>query len=359
MPLRCIDDVDQTYVAWRLSAEHWASLRNENKKRQHLRMPCCGASVVLRTSKLGTRHFAHTRKGECATAPETAEHLLAKLVIAEAAEKTGWKAQTEYRGKTPEGDGWVADVFAEKGNAQVAFEVQWSRQDIAETEARQARYLRSGIRCLWLMRNVPGVPNKDLPMVRLRIEPPHFTPLVDIENIWYDRKPPPIPLATFIEGALNRRLRFAPLLGQTIPIDLYGRYRKCPECSSWHQVISLVELRAEQVIPSHPRTTTTLTRLEEGSYVHWAIWTALKATANRFRLGKIGIREADHGRLVIGQFCADCDDEELPLPTWFGHSNRPEKLIGTTTITLPSLSELGASADLAPWERTLLKWWWV
>lgn len=70
-------------------------LRAANAAACDLRMPCCGAAVVLRTSPLGTRHFAHARRGPCTSAPETAEHLLAKRVVVEGIKRTEWIAKIE------------------------------------------------------------------------------------------------------------------------------------------------------------------------------------------------------------------------------------------------------------------------
>jgi hypothetical protein len=50
---------------------------------------------------------------------------------------------------------WRADVLATRGNIRIAFEVQWSRETLAETLARQERYARQGVRCCWFFRFPP------------------------------------------------------------------------------------------------------------------------------------------------------------------------------------------------------------
>jgi len=61
MPLRC-SNAGQDVFAFDFEADaDWEHLRQENQKRQHLSMACCGSPVVPRTSKLGVRHFSHAR----------------------------------------------------------------------------------------------------------------------------------------------------------------------------------------------------------------------------------------------------------------------------------------------------------
>ena len=75
MPLRCLNPAGQNIHSFDLSNEDWQALLLENRKSRHLRMPCCRSPVTLRTSRLGTKFFAHKARGTCTTAPETAEHL--------------------------------------------------------------------------------------------------------------------------------------------------------------------------------------------------------------------------------------------------------------------------------------------
>lgn len=57
------------------------------------------------------------------------------------------------RGATPNGEEWIADIYAEKGKAKIAIEVQWSPQAFIETKRRQEKYAQSGVRCAWLLRS--------------------------------------------------------------------------------------------------------------------------------------------------------------------------------------------------------------
>lgn len=122
MPLKCHRD-NQFLVAFDFeSDEALEALRQENAQEKNLRMPCCGASVTLRTSKLGTKHFAHARRGPCATAPEWAEHLLAKRTIIKGVRRTDSAAVVEHAGDLQ--------------NAEPGSLTFWPRRSIAEWPSR-------------------------------------------------------------------------------------------------------------------------------------------------------------------------------------------------------------------------------
>src|SRR4051812_22670998 len=84
MPLRCLNG-ENDELAFQHDAESWEHLRQHNRAEGALVFPCCGASVSLRTSKLGTRYFAHKPGANCSSQPESQEHVLAKSIIAVAA----------------------------------------------------------------------------------------------------------------------------------------------------------------------------------------------------------------------------------------------------------------------------------
>ena len=105
MPLRCLNSHDGTsLLAFDLTPTEWDRLRDDNRKERHLSMPCCSAEVVLKTSKLGTRFFAHKRVGSCTVTGETEHHLKLKTIA--------------VGSKSPDGEEWIADVLATKGEAK-------------------------------------------------------------------------------------------------------------------------------------------------------------------------------------------------------------------------------------------------
>lgn len=148
MPLRAQLN-SKNIFAYNYNSEQWEELR---KQRSEIHMHCCGAGAVLKTSKLGTRFFSHKRKGDCASLPESPEHLYLKSLIAKIGISLGWHVETEHSGSTPSGEKWIADTYCTKGNAKLAIEVQWSKQKKEEFIRRQERYAESGVRGLWLYR---------------------------------------------------------------------------------------------------------------------------------------------------------------------------------------------------------------
>ena len=93
------------------------------------------------------------------------EHLRLKALVAQAAAAADWTVAVEHVAQ-----GWVADVLASSAQMRVAFEVQWSRQSLADYERRQARYADDGVRGVWLVRAPPALylPNPGLPLFVVR-----------------------------------------------------------------------------------------------------------------------------------------------------------------------------------------------
>lgn len=150
MPLRATLN-DNDIQSFNYDYEGWASLK-ETYKNQSLIMPCCQMKAVPKTSKLGTQYFAHARRGDCDSNPETKEHIHLKFLIAKVAKQCGWDVITEHEGYTPDGEKWIADVYCQKGSSKLAFEVQWSHQTIDEYLRRTEKYTKSDVRCAWLFR---------------------------------------------------------------------------------------------------------------------------------------------------------------------------------------------------------------
>lgn len=177
MPLKCELD-GQICYSFTYSPTEWEALKASRKERD-MRMPCCGRGAIPKTSALGTQFFAHARRGECESGQETREHLLAKYLVARGAHAAGWAVDVEHCGETPDGEAWVADVFATKGRVKVALEVQWSPQSEQEARRRQERYRKSGVRGAWFLRPRRGYNPSFLGILAERATPSFVIQLAD------------------------------------------------------------------------------------------------------------------------------------------------------------------------------------
>jgi Competence protein CoiA-like family len=234
VPLRCFDPrVNSSIHAFDLSPEAWQALEDENRRERHLRMPCCLAQVTLRKSRRGTQFFAHKAIGECVTTPETEAHLRLKRMAVEVARANGWEAETEVT----EGE-WRADVLARKGTAKVAVEIQWSPQTNEETMRRQARYVESGVRCLWLLRQGKFPVNHSLPAARIGTSLDEgfvaFVPTGSGEQT--------VPMRDFLGAAFTKRLRFGVPLGFPARVSVRAGRMFCWKCGAETQIITGIDV---------------------------------------------------------------------------------------------------------------------
>ena len=163
MPLRCIDDYGISIEAHERTPEEWAALKDDRRIRRHLTMPCCQSQAIPKTSNLGTQFFAHKARGNCPWKHETEVHRHLKALALRVARSSGWNAQTEESGTTPDGEKWIADVFAQNDDKKIAIEIQWSGQTNEETLRRQHKYRQSGVTGIWLLRQPDFPVSRDLP----------------------------------------------------------------------------------------------------------------------------------------------------------------------------------------------------
>lgn len=154
MAFACLKQGEVTY-SFHYSLEEWINLKTKAKSLD-LKMNCCGSPAIMKTSALGTQFFAHKSKGSdnCdAGNGESKEHLYAKYIVSKTLHGMGWHVELEKRGSTPDGQVWIADIYAEKGRAKMAVEIQWSPQGYVETMRRQDLYTSSGVRAVWLLKS--------------------------------------------------------------------------------------------------------------------------------------------------------------------------------------------------------------
>jgi hypothetical protein len=226
MPLRAFVDGEEV-VAPLLDDASWQTLNDATKKRHCVvTLPCCDSLAFLRTSKLGIRHFVHQRRSACGWGPETAEHLATKAMIAKICSMAGYKVSTEAGG-----EGWRADVLATRGRAKLAFEVQWSRQTLAETQERQKRYEQAGVRGCWFFRRVPRdyTACHELPLFLLDWQ--NGVASVSIPNALEGRHTT-ISLSAFMTALLLGKIKFSPelVLRPSQHVRLAFFYVRCWRC---------------------------------------------------------------------------------------------------------------------------------
>ena len=308
MPLRCVDEHGTIFEAPECSDEEWDSLREQGRKERNLRMPCCPARAVLKTSKLGTRFFAHRAKGGCNWKPETDVHLHLKALALATARQTGWEARTEVTGHTPGGEKWTADVLAWKGNEKIAVEIQWSGQTNEETWRRQRRYQRSGIRGVWLLRQ-PGFPiAAELPAAciggtmkeGLRILIPKFgsTRAHDRKNSihWLQNLSP----EEFLKAVFEKRLLFGTGHLRTISFGIETGVMACWRCNALTRIVTGVSGRAG------PHSL--FFRLQEDGCTRTLAKLIQECTRLRTDIGTIKPRYSyTLGHSYLSNGCAQCD----------------------------------------------------
>ena len=370
MPLKCLRGDEEVFAFDVEDERAWKRLRESNAKERDLRMPCCGAAVVLRTSPLGTRHFAHARRGPCATAPETAEHLLAKRVVVEGIKRTVWSVRTEQEGSTPDGERWRADVLATKGKAKVAVEIQWSRQDGEETLRRQDRYEEAGVRGLWLFRQCdPPLFAEILPAFRLRFDAASKSFSVSLPSALYhpkrirpkDKDDPKwwsqtVELSKFAEGAVSGRLRFAPAIGATFPLEVFAIPTTCQRCGSATRVVTGMRLAASKVFPGHPDIPLSLRSLDEvvggdGLVERWLPPALLrKRGIGALKVRRSGL-DVENREAYLSNGCVRCDALQA---RWFD-----DRLTGEEefALSVDVVFEGGLAVQLRHLGAMLDRWW--
>lgn len=252
MPLKCSTPSGETLLAFSCDTFVWKALAEENRRGRHLSMACCGRPVVLKTSHLGTRFFAHARRADSSCPVESEDHLLAKDIVARAALRAGWQADTEVALKPHP---IVADVLASKGRRRVAIEIQCSRQKLAETSKRCRAYEKAGIRVLWLFKQADYPRSKDMPAFRIAraSDGCQLDVWVWREGHDYQRVLEPaqaVPLDEFIAGALCGLLKWRPAIGLTVPLHGHVHAARCRRGHSGY-VLSRIEFGIDEVLAGH------------------------------------------------------------------------------------------------------------
>ncbi len=250
MPLKALLD-GQPILAPLLGDTAWAELYFQ---RYRLVLPCCPDRAVQMRGGAGTtriQHFSHAPSPTCQFRAETMAHLRAKVAIARACAEAGWSVDLEHA----EAD-WRADVLADRNGQRVAFEVQWSRQTLAETVVRQARYQAAGVRGCWFFRYPPQEvrrPGGDTTL-EARQDLPLFGLVTDRAHDGYGVRMGghTHPLGQVVGALLGRRIAFRShrtALGHHV-VDITFHDKVCPSCGAPCQVYRVAT--CEGAVPRAP-----------------------------------------------------------------------------------------------------------
>jgi hypothetical protein len=152
-----------------LSLDEWDALQ---KQKPHIEMCCCATRGYMRV-RLGTPHFVHfNRSPDCIWKPESPEHQTLKALVMRTVADAGWDADIEVAGPDRK---WIADVFATKNRAKLAFEIQLSPITHDELWRRHQAYEQCRVRDCWFVKGPVGKdylndPSDDTPVFLLRQE---------------------------------------------------------------------------------------------------------------------------------------------------------------------------------------------
>lgn len=157
MGFQCYLNQKHVYSFSLLDTE-WYALK-ENYKEIGLKISCCGTDCVPKENQLGTRFFAHKKLEDCpySNIKDSRELQYLKYIISRVLVKLGWHVEHNFRGVTPDGSDWTADIYAEKNGTRFIFEILWNEGRVSSALDKYQKYNASGIRSAWFMRIVPSV----------------------------------------------------------------------------------------------------------------------------------------------------------------------------------------------------------
>lgn len=297
MPLRATLDT-QSIQSFNLNHDEWINLK-ATYKNQSLLMPCCETRAVPKTSKLGTQYFAHLKRGDCSVSQETKEHLYLKSLIANIAQEYGWIVTTEHVGQAKDGEKWIADVFCQKGDLKLAFEVQWSHQTNGEYLRRTEKYTNSGVRCAWLFRlngrksisDSNYIEAERLPYFGFRHKDGHFN-IARYET----------PVDEFIRGMLTRKLAWLPKPNQQMLAHICYIEETCWKCRQFTNVVTSVVLHDTNGQPI------SYLNFTDEPVARWVANHIPKQTLSSHGIGEIKERYSKtQGGAYLSNGCIHCD----------------------------------------------------
>lgn len=161
MGFECILNNKRTN-SFSLSDDAWVNLK-ATYKQTGLAIACCGAQCIPKENQLGTRFFAHKDLTDCpyADIKDPKELVYLKYLIGRTLAQLGWDVQLSKKLDIPNAEPLVANIYAEKGKAKFAFEIEWDATD-TDYVTRHDQMLSIGVKSAFFLRVHPskGFPYK-------------------------------------------------------------------------------------------------------------------------------------------------------------------------------------------------------
>lgn len=151
--LAYLHDSPEPVESFSATPEQWAAWRELPVGAFQLQVGELRVPAVLKRSPLGLQFFACAPGYAGVTEPKSIEHQFAQVELVRGLRAAGFQARVEQPGQAPDGAAWVADVMAEADGQRYAFEVQLSQQHLDDYRMRTERYVRSGVKVVWLVRS--------------------------------------------------------------------------------------------------------------------------------------------------------------------------------------------------------------
>jgi competence protein CoiA len=268
---------------------------------------------------------------------------------------------------SPSGLEWKADVLCSRPQSgqPIAFEIQWSSQELAVTEFRQRRYADSGVSAIWLMRQRDVSVSRDVPAFVVDLSADHrpivLIPSHALRQVFSrhasaqddHRISQRVPLESFVTGTLNGGLKFAPAVGTSVPANAMAAKVSCWKCRGDTQVVLGVELLTDRVFPGFGNVSIEIDNFDaHGELGHQWVETFLPAELLRqWGAGEIKLRPSKaQGQSYLSNGCVHCD-------ALYGRFYYPDLLYDVTP-----LFEVHVAVE--PWlagppeQTSPLKRWW-
>ncbi len=185
---------DTPVISLDISDADWKKFK-ERKNEFPFKMMCCDETAILKTSKLGTKFFAHKSLKTCDWEPESVDHLRIKDIIYTCCREEGWHVDPECRF-----DDCIADIYLENNDRKTVIEVQLSPQNKEETIIRHNKYKEHGLKCIWLF--------KKNPMIVIDKTIPAFTIVHNYNHFHIHINDRMIELKKFIKMLLHAKIRY-------------------------------------------------------------------------------------------------------------------------------------------------------